>query len=317
MDLQLEQVGPERLDDVVEFLRKTFRAPLDAPFLQTDQVRWRFFETRPDWDGSRSYVFRVQGAIVAHACVVPTTFLTPAGTTFRSIFPIDWAASPSVPGAGILLLKEITSLADVRIGYGGTPVTKEITSKMHTGRKHAYERVIGDVMRAKRMLPRWSASRDRPTPRWRTIARVGREAWRNSQRRLSLGSDWAARPVERFDARLPNQGPGNPTGLSIPLRTPELLNYMLTCPGAGFSGFLLEKNHALRGHLLLTNLGEETRVADLVIDSDSSGDWAACYSLAASTAKQRYPRCNHLTAMAAPEFLQTALLRAGFLLSFA
>jgi len=54
MELKLEQVRPEDLDEVVGFLRRVFQAPPNAHFLQTDHVQWKFFEPRPDWDGSRS-----------------------------------------------------------------------------------------------------------------------------------------------------------------------------------------------------------------------------------------------------------------------
>jgi hypothetical protein len=87
---------------------------------------------------------------------------------------------------------------------------------------------------------------------------------------------------------------------------------MLRCPSVRFSGFLLEKAHQVRGHFLLADLGEEIRLADLVIDSGVIEDWVACYTLAVSTAKQYYPRGGHLVAMAAPSFLQSALLQAIF-----
>jgi hypothetical protein len=313
MNLNLEQIRPGDLDEVVAFLRTTFRAPLDAPFLQTDHVRWKFFEPRPDWDGPRSYVFREQGRIVAHACVVPTTFVMPDGAVVRSLFPIDWAASPSVPGAGILLLKDLTALADIRMGYGGSADTRAIVRKGHNGKKHPYEQIIGEVIHARRIFRPWSPLKHRTEPAWRALAKAGLRTWQNTLRPLRSVGDWAACPVDRFDDRLPNLHlRGNPTGLALPFRTPELLNYILRCPSVRFSGFLLEKSHRVGGHFLLADLGEEVRLADLMIDSDAVGDWAACYTLAVLTAKQYYPRGGHLVAVAAPSSLQAALYRAGF-----
>jgi hypothetical protein len=87
---------------------------------------------------------------------------------------------------------------------------------------------------------------------------------------------------------------------------------MLDCPSVRFTGFLIERDGMVCGHLLLSGCGQEVRVADLVIDSEVVGDWLACYSLAAFTAKRSYPRAGRLTATAASGFLQQALLQAGF-----
>ena len=135
----------------------------------------------------------------------------------------------------------------------------------------------------------------------------------NARHPLNVPSQWTARPVERFDAQLLNTRlPSSRVKLVLPLRSPDLLNYMLGCPSVGFSGFLLEKKGMLRGHLLLADLGEEVRIADLLIDSDDVEEWMACYSLAAATARRLHPRAGYLRAMAAPDVLQSAITRAGF-----
>jgi hypothetical protein len=312
MELKLEQVRPEDLDEVVGFLRRVFQAPPNAHFLQTDHVQWKFFEPRPDWDGSRSYVVREQSRIVAHACVVPTTFVTPDGTTIRTIFPIDWAADPALPGVGLALQKELGELVDVRVGHGGSAMARALERRGHA-RKHPYERIAGELIWARRSFRPWASLRDRTVPVWKTSARAARDVWRNMWRPLGATGEWVARPVERFDARLPDlRRQGNQTALTLPVRTPELLNYMLRCPSVRFSGFLLEKKNEVRGHFLLADHGQQIRLADLVIDSGVAEDWAACYALAFSTAKVCYRQGGCLSVMAAPADIQAALLRAGF-----
>jgi hypothetical protein len=231
----------------------------------------------------------------------------------RSIFPIDLAASPSDPGAGLLLLKDITALADFRLGYGGSATTKALVRKVHSGKKHRYEQIIGEVITARRIFRPCSALRSRTDPAWKAFAKAGREMWRNTLHPLRSLGDWAASPVDSFGDQLPDlRLRGNPTGLALPLRTPELLNYMLRCPTARFSAFLIEQKGLVQGHFLLADLGEEIRLADLVIDSGVIEDWVACYTLAVSTAKQYYPRGGYMVAIAAPSFLQSALLQANF-----
>lgn len=311
MDLRLEQTGPGDFDEVAAFLREMFRAPADAPFVEPRHAHWKYYEPRPDWEGSRSYVFREQGNIVTHGCVAPATFAPPGGDAIKSIYVIDWAASPSVPGSGVLLLKEIAAFADIRFGYGGSEAAKAIVRNAHAG-KHVHERTIGEIMWARRSFRPWAPLRDRTAPAWKALARAGRNLWRNASRPSKSCGGWKARPIERFDAQLPDLRGSSQAGLTLPVRTPELLNYMLDCPSVHFSGFLLEKHGSIRGHLLLADHGEEIRLADLAIDSDAPEDWVACYSLAVSTAKRNYPLGGHLRATAAPKSLQSALLQAGF-----
>jgi hypothetical protein len=145
------------------------------------------------------------------------------------------------------------------------------------------------------------------------LAHTARDVWQNTMRPLGATDDWGTRPVERFDTQLPDlRLRGNRSGLTLPIRTPELLNYMLRCPSVRFSGFLLEKKSVVKGHFLLADHGEQIRLADLVVDSAVVEDWVACYALACSTAKRSYPHGGHLVAMTAPAPVQSALLRAGF-----
>ena len=64
--MQIEQVRAEQRDEVIAFLRKVFGAADDAPFLDPRLMDWKYFEERPEWSGSRSYVLRVGKRIAAH-----------------------------------------------------------------------------------------------------------------------------------------------------------------------------------------------------------------------------------------------------------
>lgn len=314
MSLLLEQVKPEEQDQVVAFLREIFHAPADAPFLENDHVRWRLFQPRPDWNGSRSYVFRDEGRIVAHGCAVPATYVRPSGDTFKTVFVIDWAASSSYPGFGLSLLKEMAALADMRLGYGGSPDARAVVNKAHSTKRRtpAYERANGEMAGFDRALRPLSFLQDKSIPAWRAWARAGRAIYRNVRRPLMSSGPWKVHPVERFDASFPATPARSESGLLLPFRSKELLNYMLDCPSVRFKGFLLEKGGTLAGHLLLAGRGQEVRLADLVIDSDRVDDWVACYRLAATTARREYRSGGRLRVDAALSSQREALRRVGF-----
>jgi len=315
MSLRLEQVLPEEQNQVIAFLREVFHAPQDALFLESDHVRWRFFDPHPDWNGSRSYVFRDEGRIVAHGGVVPTTFIRPSGEILKSLSIIDWAASPAYPGFGILMSRELGALSDFRVSYGGSADARAVLTKAHSGkgRNFTSERAIGEMLGFDRATRPLSFLRDRTIPTWRACARAGRAFYRNFRRPLKSTGPWKAHPVERFDTPLSNATTrSSQCGLMLPLRSKELLNYMLDCPSVSFKGFLLEKEGSLCGHLLLAARGQEVRVADLVIDSDRVEDWIACYTLAASWAAREFPSASRLRLVGALDFQKKALFQIGF-----
>ncbi len=315
MSLVLEQVLPQDQDQVVAFLREVFQAPPDALFLESDHVRWRFFDPHPDWNGSRSYVFRDEGRIVAHGGVVPATFIRPSGEILRSLSIIDWAASPAYPGFGILITRELGGLGDFRVSYGGSADARAVLTRAHSGKSRnlTLERPIGEMLGFDRAIRPLSFLRDRTIPAWRAGARAGRAFYRNMRRPLKSAGPWKARPVERFEPPHSSiAARGSQCGLLLPLRSNELLNYMLDCPSVSFKGFLLEKEGVLCGHLLLASRDQEVRLADLVIDSDRVEDWMACYCLAASRAAKEFPSASRLRLVAALDFQQNALRQLGF-----
>ena len=103
MPLQIEQTLPLEQGALAQFLLSIFDANPDAPFVDPELMRWKYFEPCADWNGSRSIVLKQRGQIVAHGGIFPVAFLTQEKEV-AGIHLIDWAASPSVPGAGVLLL---------------------------------------------------------------------------------------------------------------------------------------------------------------------------------------------------------------------
>ena len=89
--MRIEQVRADQRDEVIAFLRKIFQAAEDAAFLDPRLMDWKYFEERPDWSGTRSYVLRAGNRIAAHGGIVSTTLLLPQRRVI-SVQIIDWAA---------------------------------------------------------------------------------------------------------------------------------------------------------------------------------------------------------------------------------
>ncbi len=73
-DLQINTITEGDVEEVSRFLRNTFQADEKWPPFQPDVVRWKSLTPHPLWQGSRGYVIRREGQIVAHGCAMPTSF---------------------------------------------------------------------------------------------------------------------------------------------------------------------------------------------------------------------------------------------------
>jgi hypothetical protein len=95
-------------------------------------------------------------------------------------------------------------------------------------------------------------------------------------------------------------------------RTPGQLEYLLTCPGARMSAFLLEQQGQPRGYGLLAHIAGQTRLADLQLAGPAGpSDWTAAYSLAIAAAKADPEACELVTFAGLPHRAE-ALMACGF-----
>src|ERR1700722_7843680 len=99
---------PEEMSELTEFLLGVFHLSSDAPFIQPEMLRWKYFSPRPDWTGTRSYVLRSEGRIFAHGCVAPVAFRLPAGVV-SGMRVIDWAGGRQAPAAGVRIMRQLGS----------------------------------------------------------------------------------------------------------------------------------------------------------------------------------------------------------------
>jgi hypothetical protein len=285
MSLQIEQTLPFEQGALVQFLISVFDSNADAPFVDLKLMWWKYFEPCADWNGPRSIVLKQGGQIVAHGGIVPLTFLT-KGREVAGIHLIDWAASPNVPGAGVLLLRKVASLTDVILAVGGSSDTREVMPKI--GFKHR-----ADLQVYARVLRPWAQLRASPFRGWKAPIRLARNVLWSLAPMPSAPKEWSAVQIPQFDESVLSVLRGTATQEFTPCkRSVGMLNYMLGCPGAAFSAFLLMKAKELRGYFMLSSVGGQCRVADILVNSNVPADWRAAFAVATRTAAGNPETCE-------------------------
>ena len=114
------------------FLERMLQVPAEASFLAEKHMRWKCWSARPDWTGSRSFIARHDGAIVAHAAAWPVRVHV-QGQVVPAAHLIDWAADPTYPGAGIWLLQQIGVNVRLMIATGGSGITRRTCASSTVG----------------------------------------------------------------------------------------------------------------------------------------------------------------------------------------
>ncbi len=246
MPLTLRRTTPDDRAELVRFLAGAFGACDDAPFLEPRLMHWKYWAPRPGWEGLRSYVMEQDGRIVAHGCVYPTSI---AG----AIRVIDWAGSAAAPGSGVLLMRKLAAMAGAVLAPGGSEDTRAVLPKIgfrEAGRMWKYARVVRP----------WRHLALNPRRDWRTLARFARNLVQGGL--PPAPADWTAERVERFGD--------------------ERLDYMLACPGAEFSGYVLRKSGVECGWFLLAQVLGQARIAALETRTERDAAWRVAVRTAAA-----------------------------------
>jgi hypothetical protein len=304
MSLQIEQTLPAEQKALVQFLISVFDTNLDAPFLDLKLMWWKYFEHCADWNGPRSIVLKQGEQIVAHGGIFPVTFLT-GGREVAGIHLIDWAASPSVPGAGVLLLRKVASLTDVILAVGGSTDTRQVMPKIGFKCRE-------DLQVYARVIHPWAQFRACPSKGWKAPIRLARNVLWSWAPRPSIPEEWSAVQIPQFDESVLPILRGRATREFTPCkRSVEMLNYMLSCPGASFSAFLLMKAKELRGYFILSWVGRQCRVADLLVDSNAPADWRNAFAVATRIAAANLETCE-IEAVSSIPLVSDAISQNGF-----
>lgn len=299
MALDIQQSTPADLDGIAELLTGAFQVPRDAYFVDRRLLEWKYFEPGHDWDGARSYVVKRAGRIEAHCAVWPLNIVLPSGRVSGLCF-LDWASGRSMPGAGILLLKKLLSLADVGIVAAGSEATRTIVPKL--GFVHT-----ADIDIFARVLKPWKQYRSRPSEgAVHGLARLGRNfAW--AHRPSASAQNWSSRPIRSFEVSVD----APPFCTAAPAHSVDFLNYWLRVPAAKMSAFELLHNGVPKGYFLLARAGHQCRIADLRISVADHADWAAAYRVALNAASND-AGAYELVAPATVPHIRDALTACGF-----
>lgn len=284
----------------MRFLGTVFRVGENHRMFQEDILRWKCFAPHPFWEGSRGYALRYKDEIAAFGCVIPCRFLT-GSAVVASCDVIDWAASKTVPGAGIMLYRHIQGLAGTMMNIGGTQDARSVLPKI--GFRIQTERKI-----YKRVLRPWRHFQAAEQKDWKSPLRLARD-FQESGRRERLGA-MSARRVEDLD-RMPAELFPDPaiTQQFVCARTHELFRYFLACPAARCEAYLLERGQQPLGYFLLSRVGTQCRIADLWVRSADVQDWADAYGAASASAGADTRTTEVAVAVSAA--LQTAAIEAA------
>jgi hypothetical protein len=296
MGLTFSPTSQDQVANVRAFLAEVFGASESAPFLAPALLEWKWFTPRPGWSGARSYVLAQGGELAAHGYAWPVTFLAPGGAV-TSTRVCDWAGGPKSPGAGVLLFRKFSALADTLLAVGGSPDTQAILPKLGFVR-------AGELALYARPVRPFAQSRARAAYSPREAARLARNLWWSRHPAAPQERGFEAVRVERFGP-VPLPEPGAET--TCARRDPELLNYMLACPGAAFSGYEIRTAGEVCGYFLLARVNGQTRIADLW----TTREWPAAYALALRTAASD-PATYEVAAAASTALRRRAIEACGF-----
>ena len=267
-------------------------------------LHWKYWQERPEWAGSRSYVLTDGSAVLAHAGVIPATLLA-EGKRLRLGHVIDWAARRSEVGAGVALMKHVGRLTEALYAIGGSADTRKILPQIGF-------RACGSVGGYVRPLSPLNLWREAGGGSWRIAPRMARSMlWLITASRPSL-EGWSARPLAEREigriARVLPQARGDATALE---RGEALFRYMLACPIVPMELYSLEYADRVRGYFLLARAGGQTRLADAWVDSTEPTDWRALVGCAVREASRR-GEAAELVAWSSDPKLTQALADNGF-----
>ncbi len=301
--LEFRATSPEDAGAVSAFLQRIFGMGPGHPVVDPRHLRWKCWEERADWPGSRGYVMTSQGEIVAHATVVPLA--SHAGErSFRMAHPIDWAAESKSVGSGVALLKRIGQIVDAIAIAGGSDMTQKILPALGF-------KLCGQVNRFARPLRPLRRLEGRKLD-WRLYAQSARGLlwkWKAPSEQVA---GWEARRVKEDE--LAASGIPWPTpapGTMLIERTPELMSYSLRCPAVAMKLYAVLKGGSIRGYFMLAFAPAQARIVDMWTGSEDRRDWRALVQLAVREA-ERNPGAAEVVSMASDPVRRQAFLDCGF-----
>jgi hypothetical protein len=279
MGLQFAPTPVTEQAALINFLSDVFRSNLELNSFQPRVLQWKYFDPHPEWTQARSFSLKKEQQIVAHGGIWPIR-LRANGSELQAINLIDWAASPEALGGGVHVLKSIASMCDVMVTIGGSADTQKILPKLN------YQSG-GTLRRYVRVVRPWLQLRTRHHHDWKTPARLIRNSLALLVPLPKVPAAWRVDKVSQIGTELEPVLRARDSSQQIsPIRTLANLNYMLACPAADFSAFVIREGTNPIAYFVLSRVGRQTRIADISCRRDDSESWASICAAAVHTARQ-------------------------------
>ena len=288
---------PADAENLGAFLRRTLNARPDNPMLSVPAMQWKYWDERPDWDGSRSYIVERDEQIVAHGAAWPVHLEGP--TRLTGFYLYDWAADPASPGMGAAVLQRMANLVDLVWVAGGT-------AEAHRMRAATGFHTVAELsIHALPLRPaRLEMARERHG--WKTPAR------------------WLRNVGLRY--RAPAAEPGwqavlcPPECLSPPSTAQPVFHsslgfaaYYFRCPVARVRWYEVRHKGAYKGFFLLVATPGQVKLAEAAVqDADDRKAWQNLATLAAQAALD-WPDANEIALWTTSPAFNAGLTDAGFL----
>lgn len=294
---------PAEQPAIAELLRSTFPTSSEVNSFLPDVLRWKYFSSHPDWSAPRSYVVKKDENIVAHGGIWPLRFAN-ASSELNVIHLIDWAASRSATGVGVLLLRKLAGLSDLLLTIGGSDETQRILPKL------GYQQAGELKMQVKVVRP-WLQYRTASESGWKAPVRLARNTIWSLPSLPPVPEGWRASRIPRFDSSVETLLNGPRREIFQSLRTVAGLNHILSCPAATFAAFLIFEGSEMRGFFVLSQIEGQTRIAELRLAAEDPESWKAACILAARAAAE-IPETCEIVAGFSMTHVQEAFKQTGF-----
>ena len=286
-------------------LEEAHGAPSGYPMFESRHLYWKYWEPRAGWQGSRSYVLTREGAIVAHAAVVPA--VCNWGSDRRQVLHvIDWAARAQARGAGNTLMQHIGTLGDAILTSDGDHAALRLLPFLGFAESTT---VVTQYVRPIRPLLYLTGA---DAPRWRLAARSVRNTlW---ALRAPAGSERTSCARLIAAQELPSVSipwPAPKFGTAVLERSAPAMRYWLQCPAAEMELYAVEHGSETQGYFLLAFAPGQARIADCWLDSDAGDAWEALVHLAVRQAA-RHRGVAEVAVLCSEPLLAGALRRCGF-----
>jgi hypothetical protein len=293
MSIQLHAVAAGEREAVSRLLLDVFGLPPGSPFVDPRLMQWKYFEPLPGWSGPRSWAMKEGRDIVAHIGEWPFHFAGPGGLV-DCVHLIDWGADPGSPGAGVQLYAEMLRRHSAALVLGGSYDARKLLAKLGF-------RQVGTLDGLVKVVRPWKQFRSRPERRFlRDSAKLARNLAWSRVGKCVPDPRWSSKAVDVFPDSLGGlfeDGQADVTAERRAIRShrsPAVLNYLLSCPGANCRGFLVYCDGLLRGYFLTSRFAGQSRLADLRIAPGGDRDFRDALTHAVATAVADAETCELL-----------------------